>query len=144
MSPCHILACACASIEHKLLFNLRSSNMLAQGIFFFPNCYFSSAYSWWVNFSSAFSSLSKKERQRSVSESQQGLWRIKWNQSPLSGCSQSTSPTRHWQGMLRKSWCREHHFPLQLEPYWCAFLGTLWSSMPSPGTSDSFKAQFNR
>lgn len=34
MSPCHILAHACATIKHKLLFNLRSSNMLAQGIFF--------------------------------------------------------------------------------------------------------------
>lgn len=135
MSPCHILAHACASIKHKLLFNLRSSNMLAQGIFFFPNCYFSSAYRWRVNFSSVFSSLSQKERQRSASEIQQGLGRAKWNQSPLPGCSQSPSPTRQWQEMLRNSWCREHNFPLQLQPYWCAFLCTLWSSMPSPGIS---------
>lgn len=112
--------------------------------FFFPNCYFSSAYGWWVNFSSVFSSLSKKKRQRSASEIQQGLWRVKWNQGPLSGCTESTPPARQWQEMLRNSWCREHNFPLQLQPYWCAFLCTLWSSMPSPGISDSFKAQFNR
>lgn len=47
--------------------------------FFLPNCYFSSAYRWWVNFSSVFSSLSK-DRQRSVPEKPvwKGLWRIKW------------------------------------------------------------------
>lgn len=90
MSPCHILARVCASIKHKLLLSLRSSNVLAQGIFFFPNCYFSSASRWWVNFSSVFSSLSKKDRDQSL-ESQQGLRRIKWNPSPLSRFSQSTS-----------------------------------------------------
>lgn len=40
MSPCHILVFACASMKRILLFYPKSSNMLAQGIFFFLTAFF--------------------------------------------------------------------------------------------------------
>lgn len=114
-----------------------------KGFFFFLTAIFLQLIDDGLIFLLSLAHCLRTDRDQSL-KSQRGLWRIKWNQSPLSGCSQSTSQSRQWQEMLRNSWCRERHFPLQIQPYWCAFLCTLWSSMPSPGISDSFKSQFNR
>lgn len=145
MSPCHILVFACASMKRILLFYPKSSNMLAQGIFFFLTAFFIQLIGdGLIVLLSLAHCLRSTDRAKSL-KSQQGLWKIKWNQSPVSRCSQSTSQTKQQQEMLRNSYCREHHFPLmQLQLYWHTLLCTLWSSMPSPGISDSFRKQLDK